>query len=73
MFRGFLIFEYVEGSGIVQVEFHKSLKPYLLQLQEYGNFTKYQINNVVNFKSQYSIRLYELLKLKSFTNSSNPS
>ena len=59
--------EYVEGSGIVQVEFHKSLKPYLLQLQEYGNFTKYQINHVINFKSQYSIRLYELLKQKVFT------
>ena len=59
--------EYVEGSGIVQVEFHKSLKPYLLQLQEYGNFTKYQINQVINFKSQYSIRLYELLKQKVFT------
>ena len=59
--------EYVEGSGIVKVEFHKSLKPYLLQLQEYGNFTKYQVNHVVNFKSQYSIRLYELLKQKVFT------
>ena len=59
--------EYVEGSGIVKVEFHKSLKPYLLKLQEYGNFTKYQINHVVNFKSQYSIRLYELLKQKAFT------
>jgi len=59
--------EYVEGSGIVKVEFHRSLKPYLLQLQEYGNFTKYQVNHVVNFKSQYSIRLYELLKQKAFT------
>ncbi len=59
--------EYVEGSGIVKVEFHRSLKPYLLQLQEYGNFTKYQINHVINFKSQYSIRLYELLKQKFFT------
>ena len=59
--------EYAEGSGIVKVEFHKSLKPYLLQLQEYGNFTKYQVNHVVSFKSQYSIRLYELLKQKAFT------
>ena len=59
--------EYVEGSGIVKVEFHRSLKPYLLQLQEYGNFTKYQVNHVVSFKSQYSIRLYELLKQKAFT------
>lgn len=59
--------EYVEGSGIVKVEFHRSLKPYLLQLQEYGNFTKYQVNHVVSFKSQYSIRLYEFLKQKAFT------
>jgi len=58
--------EYVEGSGIVKVEFHRSLKPYLLQLQEYGNFTKFQMNHVVSFKSQYSIRIYELLKAEAF-------
>jgi plasmid replication initiation protein len=58
--------EYIKGSGVVKVEFHKSLKPYLLQLQEYGNFTKYQLHHVTNFKSQYSIRLYELLKQKAF-------
>jgi len=36
------------------------LKPYLLQLK--GNFTAYQLRNVLLLKSKYSIRLYELLK-----------
>lgn len=54
--------EYVEGSGTIKVEFHKSLKPYLLQLK--GNFTQYQLTTVANFKSSYSIRLYELLKME---------
>ena len=62
--------EYVEGSGVIKVEFHKSLKPYLLQLKEnilMGNiegFVKYPLSTVVNFKSSYSIRLYELLKME---------
>lgn len=62
--------EYVEGSGVIKVEFHSSLKPYLLQLKEnilIGNiegFVKYPLSTVVNFKSSYSIRLYELLKME---------
>lgn len=54
--------EYVEGSGIIKVEFHKSLKPYLLQLSE--RFTRYRLDTVLKFKSAYSIRLYELLKME---------
>jgi plasmid replication initiation protein len=54
--------EYVEGSGIVKLRFDKSLKPYLLQLQ--GNFTQYQLETVASFKSSYTIRLYELLKME---------
>lgn len=57
--------EYIEGSGLVRVRFDKSLKPYLLQLQ--GHFTQYHLSHVVNFKGQYSIRLYELLKMKAYT------
>lgn len=56
--------EYVEGSGAVKIRFDKSLKPYLLQLQ--GHFTQYPLSHVVNFKNQYSIRLYELLKMDAF-------
>ena len=56
--------KYVKGSGVVVLEFHKSLKPYLLQLK--GHYTQYQLNHVMNFKSQYSMRLYELLKMSAF-------
>ena len=57
--------EYVEGSGTIKVEFHKSLKPYLLQLNEsIHGFTRYNLSTVINFKSSYSIRLYELLKME---------
>lgn len=56
--------EYVEGSGVVKLRFDKSLKPYLLQLNE--NFTKYNLQHVMQFKSSYSIRLYELLKMEAW-------
>ena len=62
---------YVKGSGIVKVRFDKSLKPYLLQLKDYGNYTQYKLNYVINFKSQYSIRLYELLKMEAFKAKNN--
>lgn len=54
--------EYREGEGSLIVDFHKSLKPYLLQLK--ANFTQYQLSAVVNFKSAYSIRFYEFLKMR---------
>lgn len=55
---------YVKGSGTVKIRFDKSLRPYLLQLK--GRFTQYNLSHVVNFKSQYSIRLYELLKMDAY-------
>jgi plasmid replication initiation protein len=36
------------------------MKPYLLQLKE--KFTEYELIYTLNFKSKYSIRLYEFLK-----------
>ena len=56
---------YVEGSGVIQLRFDKSLKPYLLQLKNcLHGFTQYNLATVINFKSIYSIRLYELLKME---------
>jgi plasmid replication initiation protein len=52
--------KYRHGDGVIIIRFDKSLKPHLLQLK--SHFTRYQLNTVVKFKSQYSIRLYELLK-----------
>jgi plasmid replication initiation protein len=56
--------EYVRGSGVVELEFHNALKPYLLQLKKH--YTEYQLEHVVNFKNQYTIRIYELLKMEVF-------
>jgi plasmid replication initiation protein len=56
--------EYIAGSGVVKIRFDKVLKPYLLQLR--GHFTQYPLSHVANFKSQYSLKLYDLLKMNSF-------
>ena len=52
--------EYYEGEGTVELEFSPKLKPYLLQLKE--KFTAYELKNIIQFNSTYSIRIYELLK-----------
>lgn len=52
--------EYFHGKGYVELEFSPKLKPYLLQLKE--KFTTYQLKNIIQLRSSYSIRLYELLK-----------
>ena len=56
--------KYTAGSGYVELRFDANLKPYLLQLK--GYFTQYKLDRVVNFKSLYSIRLFELLKAEEF-------
>ena len=52
--------EYVEGEGYIKVLVDPKLKPYLIQLS--GSFTKYELENIIELKSTYSIRIYELLK-----------
>ncbi|MCI5209380.1 MAG: RepB family plasmid replication initiator protein, partial [Candidatus Electrothrix sp. ATG2] len=47
-------------TGTVSFRFDPELKPYLLRLK--SEFTKYRISLVVQFKSIYSIRIYQLLK-----------
>jgi plasmid replication initiation protein len=61
---------YKKGEGIITIRFDKSLKPYLLQLK--SHFTQYQLTTVVKFKSQYSIRLYELLKAFEYRGRGGP-
>ena len=56
--------KYIDGSGVVDLEFHSSLKPYFLQLK--SHFTQYHLSYVTDFKSQYSMRLYELLKMDAY-------
>ena len=52
--------EYVDGEGFVLLCFDPKLKPYLLQLK--GNFTSCKLEMLLSFKSQYTIRFYNLLK-----------
>lgn len=56
--------KYTEGSGFIEVRFDSELKPYLLGLK--GYFTQYELEKVVNFKSGYAMRLFELLKKEQF-------
>ena len=56
-----------QKSGKVTVAFHLDMMPYLLELarqrEEGGDFyTKYTFQYILPMRSQYSIRLYELLK-----------
>ncbi len=55
---------YRKGQGNVEISFHKDLKPYLLQLK--SHFTQYQLSAVAQFKSSYSVRFYELLKMYEY-------
>ena len=54
--------KYQKGSGTIEIRFDKSVKKYFLQLKD--QFTQYHLSAVVQFRSTYSIRLYELLKMK---------
>ncbi|MDW0111514.1 replication initiation protein [Sporosarcina aquimarina] len=51
---------YRSSEGTVEFSFDSKLKPYLLQLK--NQFTSYKLTNILNLKSTYSIRLYELMK-----------
>lgn len=51
-------------GGLVKVEFDKKLHPYLIGLV--ANFTQYELLSTLPMKSQYSIRIYELMKSYAF-------
>ena len=52
--------KYHVKKGYIDLSFHPDLKPYLLQLQKC--FTQYALKNVLELKSKYAFRLYELCK-----------
>jgi len=49
-----------EKDGTIQIWLHDDMKPYLLDLHQ--KFTQYELLYTLAMKSQYSIRLYELLR-----------
>ncbi|NFV14559.1 replication initiation protein [Clostridium sporogenes] len=56
--------EYIPKTGIIELEFSPKLKPFMLGLKEF--YTSYKLGNVLELKSKYSIRVYELLKSNEF-------
>ena len=47
------------NNGVLKLKIHRDLKPFYLSLDWYS---KYQLKNIMQFKSTYSFRLYELFK-----------
>jgi putative pNL871104_p1 len=63
IYQGFTIYQrfiYDEKKQEVRFKFNDDMRPYLLELTQ--KFTKYQIKNIINMTSKYSIRIYQLLK-----------
>lgn len=52
--------DYNDNKGTVTFYLSKKLKPFLLQLKEY--FTVLELDNLIQLKSIYSTKIYELLK-----------
>jgi len=51
--------EYISNHTIL-FSFHHKLKPYLLDLKK--SFTRFELENIRNFKSKHSPKVYEILK-----------
>lgn len=56
----FSTMHYNEGKGTVKMKFNEDMREFLLDIRE--TYTKFKLGYVINFKNQYSFRLYELLK-----------
>ncbi|HFU76082.1 MAG TPA: RepB family plasmid replication initiator protein [Arcobacter sp.] len=56
-------FKITAKDDLVEYRFDKAMKPFLLQLK--SNFTKLSLEKIMNFDSQYSIRMYEIIEQKA--------
>ena len=54
-------------NGKISIKISDQLKPFLTDLR--GNFTRYQLSEIISFKSTYAIRIYEILS--SYLNENN--
>ncbi len=53
---------YKEGSGYIEAKFNEEMRPLLLQLKK--RFTMYDVDHFLPLSSNYSMRIYELLKMR---------
>lgn len=50
--------DYLDGEGVILVELHKSLKPYLMELKK--EFAKIPLLEALQLRSRYSIAFYQM-------------
>lgn len=48
-------------SGVITIRLNDELKPYIIGLQEW--YTQYRLDEIVGFRSVYSIKIYELINV----------
>lgn len=54
------LYDNTQEESTITLSYDPKLRPYFLQLQD--NFTRYHLENILELKSFYAIRIYELLK-----------
>lgn len=54
--------KYVEGSGTIRAKFNPDMRPFLLELKR--RFTMYRLQFAMRLSTPYSIRLYEMMKMR---------
>ena len=60
IFNWFAHIEYIKKNNMLECSVSPKLKPYLLELKD--NFKSYDLKYILDMQSEYSIRIYELLK-----------
>lgn len=60
LFNWFAHIEYIKNDAMLECSVSPKLKPYLIKLQE--NFKSYDLKYILEMQSEYSIRIYEMLK-----------
>jgi len=55
--------EYSEKAEVI-IQLNSWLSPYLIGLKQNGNYTQYVLDCILSMNSIFSIRIYELLKMK---------
>lgn len=61
--------KYRKGTGTIELRFDVNLKPYLLELK--NRYTQFNVIEIVNFSSIYTIRFFEFVKENQFKANEN--
>lgn len=64
MFNWFSYVKYINGEGLIRISVDEDVKKFLIDLKR--NFTMIDLQNLINFNSGHSIKLYTILKSKLY-------